>query len=72
MANVYYQNNKSKVEIWDFPGALELKDSALSQQWLSLDPWSGNFCIPWAWPKKKKRCKFIIIVDCCQGNQMPG
>ena len=22
--------------------------------WLGFSPWPGNFCMLWAWPKKKK------------------
>ena len=31
-----------------------VKDSALSLQWHSLDPWLENFHMPQAQPKKKK------------------
>ena len=36
-----------------------VKDPALSLQWLGsvslhgFDPWPRNFCMPWAWQKKK-------------------
>ena len=44
-----------------FPGDLEVKDSALSLLWLELllwlrfDSWRGNFCMPWAQPKEKRK-----------------
>ena len=36
----------------EFPGGLEVKDSALSLLWLRFDLWPRNFCMPQAWPKK--------------------
>ena len=32
--------------------SLVVRDSALSLLWLRFDPWSGNFCMPLAWPNK--------------------
>ena len=32
----------------EFPGGLEVKDSALSSLWLRFDPWPWNFCMPQA------------------------
>ena len=38
-----------------------VKDLVLSLLWLKsllrhgFEPWPGNFCMPQAWPKKKKR-----------------
>ena len=46
-----------------FPGVLVVKDLALSllwlwlQPWCGFDPWSGNFCMLWAWPKQKPHSK---------------
>ena len=43
------------------PGGV--KNPTLSQQqlgkllWLGVDPWLGNFYMPWAWQKKKKKKK---------------
>ena len=34
--------------------ALWLKGPALSLLWSRFDPWPGNFCMQWVWPKKKK------------------
>ena len=40
-----------------------VKDPPLSLQWLKslmwhrLNPWLGNFCIPWIWPKTKQNKK---------------
>ena len=39
--------------------AQEVKYPVLSLQWLGLlgwygfNPWPGNFCMPWVWPKKE-------------------
>ena len=41
----------------DFPGALTVKDSALSLLWLRFDPWPWNFHMPWVLPKIKKEIK---------------
>ena len=38
----------------EFPGGPAVKDLALSLLWLEFDPWPGNFCVPWVWPKKRK------------------
>ena len=37
----------------EFPGGLAFKVLTLSQLWRGFDPWPGNFCMPWAGPKKK-------------------
>lgn len=37
------------------PCGLAVKDSELLLLWLGFNPWSGNFCLPQAWPKKKKK-----------------
>ena len=43
--------------------AEQVKDLILSLFWLGtllwcrFDPWTGNFCMLWAWPQKKKRKK---------------
>ena len=40
--------------------AQRIKDLASSllglglQLWHGINPWPVNFCMPWAWPKKKK------------------
>ena len=34
--------------------AQQVKDPVLSRQWLGLNPWPRNFCMPWVWPKEKK------------------
>ena len=38
-----------------FPGGLMVKDPALSLLWLGFDPWPGNFRMPGAAEKKKKK-----------------
>ena len=44
-----------------FPGGLVVKDLGLpllwlrSLQWHRLDPWPGNFPMPWVRPKNKKQ-----------------
>ena len=44
---------KSKTKTcWEFLVDLAIKDLVLSLPWLRFDPWPGNFCMPWAWPKK--------------------
>lgn len=40
---------------WALSGGLVIKDSTLSLPWLRFDRWPGNFCMPWALPKKKKK-----------------
>lgn len=37
--------------------ALQVRDLALSPQWLGFDPWPGNVHMLWAWPEKKNRKK---------------
>ena len=44
-----------KLENEGVPGGLAVKDSALPLLWLGFDSRSWNFCVPWAWPKKKKK-----------------
>ena len=45
--------------------AQRVKNLALSLLWLCLQlcygfsPWPKNFCMPWAWPKKKKKKKTL-------------
>ena len=36
----------------EFPGGLAVKDLALSLMRLRFDPWSRNFHMSQAWPKK--------------------
>ena len=43
---------KLKTISLEFPGGLLVKDPALYLLWYRFDPWPGNFCMPWAWPKK--------------------
>ena len=31
------------------------------QLWLGFDPWPGNFCMPWAWPKNKNKKRMLWI-----------
>ena len=38
-----------------------VKDPALSLQWLGFDPWPGNFCLPWAWPKPNEDCIMFLV-----------
>jgi len=38
----------------EFPGGVAVKDLELSLLWFGLDPWLGNFCMLWVWPKIKK------------------
>ena len=35
--------------------ARQVKDPVLTLLWCGLDPWPRNFCMPWAWPKKRER-----------------
>ena len=50
---------KEKKTMRGFHGSLVVKDLVLSLLWLrlmlwfGLDPWPGNFCVPWAWPKNE-------------------
>lgn len=32
-----------------------VKETALSLLWGRLDPWPGNLCRPWVWPKRTKQ-----------------
>ena len=47
-----------------------VKDPALSLQrlgsllWCGLDPWPGNFHMPWAQPKYKKYRCFVCLIQC--------
>ena len=47
-----------EMDLWSSRVAQWVKDLALSLLWLGLllwcrfDPWPGNFCRPWVWPKK--------------------
>ena len=43
---------KKNTYIEGFPGGLVVKDMALPLSWHRFRPWSGNFHIPWAWPKE--------------------
>ena len=54
-----YMNRKVKIKRSSLV-AQRVKDPRLSLLWLrslqwhGFDPWPGNFCMPWAWPKKGK------------------
>ena len=37
--------------------AQQVKDLALSLLWHQFDPWPGNFCMLWVWPKQKQKQK---------------
>ena len=39
----------------ELPGGLVVNDSVLSLLWHKLDPWPGNFHVPWAWPPPPKK-----------------
>ena len=39
---------KKKKILPEFPGGLVVKDSVLSLLGSRPNPWSGNFCMPWA------------------------
>ena len=45
------KKRKKKKSKWEFPGGLVVKNPALSLLWLGFQPWPGNFCMTWAWPK---------------------
>ena len=48
-------NNKNlKLKVLELPDGLVVKNLALSLLRLGFHPWPGNFCMPWAQPKKKK------------------
>ena len=46
---------------------IKVKDLALSPQqlwlllWHRFHPWPGNFHMPWAWPKRKKKKVYLIL-----------
>ena len=48
-------------EVKEFSGGPVVKDTVLSLPWLGsllwhgFDSWSGNFCMLWVGPKRKKR-----------------
>ena len=45
-------------ELLEISGDRTFKDSVLSPcSGFGFDPWHGNFCMPWLWPKKKKKEK---------------
>ena len=37
------------------------KDLVMSLLYCGFDPWRGNFCIPWVWPKKNL-VNFVDVV----------
>ena len=39
-----------------------VKDPALSLLWHRFDPWDGNFHVPWAETKRKKKSKIVANV----------
>ena len=39
----------------------QVKDPALSLPWHGFDAWPGNFCMPQARPKKKKRKPECVV-----------
>ena len=49
------KKKKKNPLVLEFPGGLEVKDLVLTLLWCRFHPWLGNFCMPWAWPKKKKK-----------------
>ena len=58
-----YRSKRKKISLFvkaminkrkEFPGSLEVKDSALSLLWLRFNPWHGNFCMPQPWSRGKK------------------
>ena len=58
-----------EIALQEFPDGLAAKDLALSLQWLGWllwhrsDPWPGNFCMLWSWPKKKREKGVPIAVQ---------
>ena len=44
-----------KINFAEFLDDLEAKDPALALLWCWFNLWPWNFCMPWAWPKKKKK-----------------
>ena len=56
------------MSVREFPGGLVVKGLALSLLWLrsllryGFSPWPGDFCMPWAWPKKGKKCMLDLIL----------
>jgi len=44
---------QKRENIMEFPGSLAAKDLE-SLLWHRLDPWPGNFCMPWACQKNKR------------------
>ena len=43
-----------RLEVWEFPGGLAVKDLALSLLWHGFQPGPGNFCMLLVQPKDKK------------------
>ena len=46
--------------ILEFHVTQQVKDPVLLLLWHRFDPWPGNFCMPWARPKKKKKDDFKV------------
>ena len=52
---------------WEFPGGPAVKDLPLVLPWLRSLLWERsylipgqNFCMPWVWPKKKKKVNKLM------------
>ena len=43
-----------KKEKREFPGGLAVKNLMSSLLWLGVSPWPRSFCMPRAWPERKK------------------
>ena len=50
-------NQHKQKNPWSSLVVHQVKDLALSLLWLGFSAWSGNFCMLWAWSKKKKEKK---------------
>ena len=73
-----YRSKRKKISLFvkaminkrkEFPGSLEVKDSALSLLWLRFSPWPGNFCHNEEQKDKHEDVKKDIkIIKCGEGK----
>ena len=47
----------------EFPGGLAVKNLALSLLWCGLDPWPGNFHMPWVQQKRRKYTGVPVVAQ---------
>ena len=69
---MFLKTSHFKKILWSSLGEKWVKDPALSLQclrlllWHRFEPWSGDFYMPKAWPKRKKKegtCMYVFVLD---------